>query len=150
MFELYHSRDGGPYRGQAEYEFLAYLPGCGPQEGPVPVPLKGFMDLRVETEPLIIEAKTSGWMHSARWGWDQRRVDSSPQAAIYHYVDKVLHDRDSEVRYLLMGYGDQGVTMKELSTHPTPDRIEKVVEDGGNLWQALKDEQFECHCGKCK
>jgi hypothetical protein len=150
MFDLYRSRDGGVYRGQAEYEFYVYLPECGPNMGPVPIPIKGYMDLRVETEPLIIEAKTSKWMDHPQWGWTQHRVNTSPQAAIYWYVDHVKHQRDSEVRYLLLGYRDNNVSMRELSTHPDMDRVIALRDEGAKLWQAIKDEQFECRCGKCK
>lgn len=146
MFDLYRSREGGVYRGDAEYEFKVYLP----DRARVPVPIKGFFDLRVTTEPLIVEAKTSRWATHPEWGWDQRRVDNSPQATLYHYAEKVLNKRECEIRFLAMGYSDRGVSMTELSTYPNDERLLAVQDDAAALWHDIESETFICHCGKCK
>lgn len=146
MLDLYRCRDGGPYKVEPEYEFLVYLPDLQR----VPYPIKGFMDGRSKAEPFILEAKTSGWMDHHQWGWDQRRVDSSPQAALYWWYDYSKAQRDSEVRYLLLGYSDRGVSMRELSTRPNMERVEAVQDDAAKLCQAILNEDFPCICTKCK
>lgn len=146
MLDLYRSRDGGPYDVEPEFKFSIYLP----DRERVPVPILGYMDGRSKDKPFILEAKTSSWMGHPKWGYDQRRVDNSPQAALYWYHDYSQYQRDSEVRYLLMGYGDRGVTMNELTTHPNMERVESVQDDAAKLWQAILSEDFPCYDGKCK
>ncbi len=146
MFDLYRSRDGGPYDVEPEFEFLVYLP----DRARVPYPIKGFMDGRSKDKPFILEAKTSGWMDHPKWGWTQHRVNSSPQAALYWYYDYSQHQRDSDVQYILFGYGDRGVSMRELSTRPDMGRVEEIQDEAARLCAAIEAEEFPCLCGKCK
>lgn len=146
LLDMYRSREGGPYVGTPEYEFKVYLP----DRKAVPYPIKGFMDLRSDTESRIWEFKTGKWATSPQWGYTQQRVDSMAQCAIYWYADKVLNDRDSVVDVVALSYSDRGVSMIEVSTHPNMTRVEEVQHEAAKLCAAIEAEEFICHCGKCR
>lgn len=146
LFDMYRTRDGGPYVGVPEYEFKVYLP----DRKRVPYPIKGFMDLRVDAEPVVKEFKTGKWATHHSYGYTQQRVDSMAQGAIYWYADKVVNDRDSRVDVIALSYGDRGISMIERSTQPNMQRLEEVQEEAAKLCAAIEAEEFPCHCGKCQ
>jgi hypothetical protein len=146
LFDMYRSRDGGPYVGTPEYEFKVYLP----DRAAVPYPIRGFMDLRVDDAPRIIEFKTGRWSTHHEWGYTQSRVDSMAQATIYWYADKLLNGRDSLVTVVALSYNDRGISMIEKSTQPDMRRLEEFQDEAAKLCAAIKAEDFPCSCGKCK
>jgi hypothetical protein len=146
LFDMYRTREGGPYVGTPEYKFSVYLP----DRALVPYPFVGFMDLRVDDEPVIKEFKTGKWATHHEWGYTQSRVDSMAQATIYWYADKLLNGRDSRIDVVALSYSDRGISMIEKSTQPDMQRLEEFQAEAAKLCAAIEAEEFPCLCGKCK
>lgn len=147
LYGLYAPDGKPPYEGTPEWKFLIHLPECGWNEGPVPYQVLGYLDLKCPRS--VVEFKTSAWVDHPEWGWSQKKVDESDQAAIYYYAFLLSEGFEpEEVRFCVLGTKD--MSYRELVTHPTMERVMAFRDKAERLSRAIEDEAFGvCTCGKC-
>jgi hypothetical protein len=125
-----------PFEGQPERSFTLMLP----ERFRCPLPIQGFMDL--STMGGVIEMKTS------RANWTQARADDEYQAACYDWAWEELEHRDcGEVRYLV--FGTMWPSLKQIVTHPTPDKFERFGKAAGDAYRHIVAKDFARFCGRC-
>lgn len=124
---------------------MVYLP----DRERVPVPIMGYLDLRCEDEPLVIEFKTGRNATHSEWGWTDHRVNTSSQPVVYWMAERQLYNRDVTVRYTVLSWGNDRVSMIEKETHPDMVRVDEFQDQAAAVWQAILNEDFPCLCGRC-
>lgn len=122
--------------GAPEQKFTVYLP----DRDAVPVEILGYMDLATPTE--ILEFKCSGAK------WDQGKVDSSMQAALYRYAYLKLFGRKPEcVRFIILN--TRRVEVTELRAYPAGPELRFFEMQAAATWRGIRDGRFEPKCKQC-
>jgi hypothetical protein len=147
LYSLYAPDGAPPYEGTPEWKFSVYLPGCGPDGGPVPYKVMGYLDLK--RPRAVSEFKTSAWVDHPEWGWSQKKIDESDQAAIYFYAFLLAEGFEpEEVRFHILD--TKNISYRELVTYPTMERVLKFRDKAQALCEAIEAEAFGvCLCNKC-
>lgn len=133
LLELYRERFN--LMGTPEQKFSLYLP----DQGLVPVPILGFMDL--ETADEVVEFKTS------RNPWSQSRADAEYQSAVYGWAfQRRHHRRPLSVRYLI--FSTRSVDVQEIKTYPTGSDLRLFELAAIVTWRGIRSGVFP-GCGRC-
>lgn len=135
LLEAYRQR--GVEVGEPEVKFQLPFPDAS---AGLP-PLLGYIDLMAETS--LWEFKTS----SA--SWDQGRVDTSAQSAVYHWAFTRLRGRRPEaVRFLV--FSTRTVSLQEFVTYPSGEEMRLFEVRAAAVWRGILAGQFPPQCKECE